>query len=436
LSGVLGINLKCNSCHDSFISKWKLKDAYSLAAFFSPEPKIEIERCDAKTGQFATAHYLYPDLERPAGESLAERRAAAAAIFTDPRNARVPRTMVHRVWARLLGRGFVEPIDEMDRKPWSPELLDRLALDFAANGYNFDWLIATIMNSRAYRLPSVDKPDAVFRGPLVRRMTAEQFADSLAAVTGEWPVYTPPNAREARYVREARLASTPLTRALGRPFRDQVITERATEANMLQALELVNGTDLYARIYRGAQRLTGATPPAPANLFDSLVMRGNTEAVPFDIDVQGRKNVFLVVADSGSYSPNDVRTVWTVDGAETLDPRVGEVRPYPLHGATRLRGTVRVDPKSNRSDFSPSIRFFVFAEKPNLERLVPVAAQRPVSSEDRVLSKEQLVQRMFRYALGRESTPAERAMIGKGTTEEVADLLWAISTTPEFQLIR
>jgi hypothetical protein len=78
----------------------------------------------------------------------------------------------------------------------------------------------------------------------------------------------------------------------------------------------------------------------------------------------------------------------------------------------------------------------VFAEKPNLERLVPVAAQRPVSSEDRVLSKEQLVQRMFRYALGRESTPAERAMIGKGTTEEVADLLWAISTTPEFQLIR
>jgi|GEM_PF-2682971 len=432
----VGINLKCNSCHDSFISKWKLKDAYSLAAFFSPEPKIEIERCDAKTGQFATAHYLFPDLDRPTGDSLAERRAAAAAIFTDPRNTRVARTMAHRVWARLLGRGFVEPIDEMDRKPWSPEILDRLAADFAAHNYDFDWLISTIATSRAYQLPSVDKPDAVFRGPLVRRMTAEQFADSLAAVTGEWPVYTPPNAREARYVREARLSSTPLTRALGRPFRDQVVTERSTEATMLQGLELVNGPDLYARLYRGAQGMTGAKPPAPRNLFDSLVMRGNTEAVSFDIDVRGLERVYLVVADSGSYSPSDIRTVWTVEGAETLRPRVGEVRPLPLRGVSRFRGMVQVDPDSNRSDFSPAIRFFVFAENPNLDRLVPVSPQRPVTAEERVLPREQLAQRIFLHALGREASPAERALIGKGSVEETADLLWAIVATPEFQLIR
>src|SRR5213075_3466516 len=47
----LGVNLKCNSCHDSFISKWKLKDAYALATYFSPDPKLELFRCDAATGQ-------------------------------------------------------------------------------------------------------------------------------------------------------------------------------------------------------------------------------------------------------------------------------------------------------------------------------------------------------------------------------------------------
>ena len=57
----LGVNLKCNSCHDSFISRWKLKDAYGLASFFS-EDKLELVRCDVKLGQFAEAKFLYPEL--------------------------------------------------------------------------------------------------------------------------------------------------------------------------------------------------------------------------------------------------------------------------------------------------------------------------------------------------------------------------------------
>ena len=59
--------------------------------------------------------------------ALADRRAAAAAIFTDPRNGRMPRTLVNRIWQKLMGRGLVENVDEMDGEPWSPELLDWLA---------------------------------------------------------------------------------------------------------------------------------------------------------------------------------------------------------------------------------------------------------------------------------------------------------------------
>ena len=120
----LGINLKCNSCHDSFISKWKLKDAYSLAGYFSTEEKLQLFRCDVAQEQYASPAFLYPVLNRtPPSGSVTDRRSTAAAIFTDPRNGRLSRTLVNRLWQRLLGRGLVENPDEMDGEPWSPELL-------------------------------------------------------------------------------------------------------------------------------------------------------------------------------------------------------------------------------------------------------------------------------------------------------------------------
>ncbi len=143
----VGINFKCNSCHDSFISKWKLKDAYALAAYFSAEEKLQLYRCDvAQPGQFATAAYMYPELNRPllfhqhSGPPRRNRRD-----FHRPRNGRLPRTLVNRIWEKLMGRGFVADADDMDGEPWSPELLDYLAADFVKNGYDIKRLIATIV---------------------------------------------------------------------------------------------------------------------------------------------------------------------------------------------------------------------------------------------------------------------------------------------------
>ncbi len=133
----IGLNLKCNSCHDSFISKWKLKDAYGLASFFSEDGRLRLYRCDVPQDDYATPAFLFPELNRaPPSGSLADRRRTAAAIFTDPRNGRLPRTLVNRMWHRLLGRGFVENPDEMDGVPWSPALLDWLASDFVDGGYD------------------------------------------------------------------------------------------------------------------------------------------------------------------------------------------------------------------------------------------------------------------------------------------------------------
>ncbi len=113
----LGVNLKCNSCHDSFISKWKLKDAYGLASFFSEKP-LDIYRCDIKTGETSATKFLYPEIGSvDANTSLAERRASVARLFTCKQDDRFARTFVNRIWDRLFGRGLVVSVDDMDRPP-------------------------------------------------------------------------------------------------------------------------------------------------------------------------------------------------------------------------------------------------------------------------------------------------------------------------------
>ena len=88
-----------------------------------------------------------------------------------------------------MGRGLIEPVDDMEKTAWNPDLLDWLAEDFAAHNYDVKHLIRQILTSRAYQLPAVNlgeqqQQDFVFRGPAVRRLSAEQFRDALTRLTG------------------------------------------------------------------------------------------------------------------------------------------------------------------------------------------------------------------------------------------------------------
>ena len=96
---------------------------------------------------------------------------------------------------------------------------------------------------------------------MLRRVTAEQFEDTISAVTGEWRLSSKRTDTHSTYTREWRLKSDPLSRALGRPIRDQVYTERSADATTLQALELTNGPLLSKRLERGAKMLLGELAP-------------------------------------------------------------------------------------------------------------------------------------------------------------------------------
>jgi Protein of unknown function (DUF1549)/Protein of unknown function (DUF1553)/Planctomycete cytochrome C len=273
-----GINLKCASCHDSFIDGWKLDDSYGLAAVVADRP-LEMHRCDKPTGRKAVARFLFPQLgSLDASQPRAKRLERLAALVTHPENGRFSRTIANRVWQRLMGRGIVHPVDVMSNRPWSEDLLDHLATYLVDNRYDLKKLMEHIVTSRAYQsraaLHREDEPaeSFVFRGPELKRMTAEQFMDAVWMITGSGPrkaaapVRQPPFGGSVpvaqQFVRASMVRSNALMRSLGRPNREQVVTTRPDQLTTLQALDLSNGHILADTLTRGAASILKAQTKA------------------------------------------------------------------------------------------------------------------------------------------------------------------------------
>lgn len=269
---ILGLNLKCASCHDSFVSDWKLEDAYAFANVFSEE-SLEINRCDVPTGEYADTRLLWNKLgEISRNASKKEKAEQLAVNLTRNENGRLYRTLVNRIWAQLMGRGIVAPVDEMDNAPWSQDLLDWLAYDFVENDYNIKKLIYLITTSRTYQLPAVSVDDVgkinaqdyQFTGVLRKKMTAEQFSDAVSSTI--FPIYNHSQLKynpysqldlskiQIPFVRAALVQNDNFLAALGRPSRENVTSSRENQSNLLQAMELTNGETLNETLKNGARR--------------------------------------------------------------------------------------------------------------------------------------------------------------------------------------
>ena len=295
---ILGLNLKCASCHDSFVSDWKLEEAYAFANIFA-DSTLEISRCEIPTGKFAKTEILWEELGNiDSTASKAEKLRQLADNLVQPANGRMYRTFVNRIWKQLMGRGIVEPVDEMDNLPWSQDLLDWLAVDFVENGYNIKRLILQITSSKIYQMESfpVASPDLLlaadftFQGMVRKRMTAEQFSDAVGNLA--YPLFDSAEVKFKPYelIPEAQMA-TSLTRAslvanntfltaLGRPNREIVSTSRDSQASLLQALELTNGERLNAALLKGGEYWTKQYPQADdlvKALFSNALLRSPTE---------------------------------------------------------------------------------------------------------------------------------------------------------------
>jgi Protein of unknown function (DUF1549)/Protein of unknown function (DUF1553) len=253
----MGTSMKCASCHNHFLNdEWPQKRFLAFAGLFTAND-LELIRCERQTGQIVPAKFPFALPEAPATTpgTLNGRLHRAALLLTDPTNPRFARAIVNRLWRRYLGLGFVEPADDfrLDRTPSHPALLDWLTDDLERHGYDLTHTIRLILTSRTYQHRydparedrfDVQHPDLprYYRSPRLRRLTAEEFIDSVRLIAN--------GSLDRRDRVFRRRGSTALTRALGRPAsRNEISTSRPEDPAVLQALELMNGPELSYLVY-------------------------------------------------------------------------------------------------------------------------------------------------------------------------------------------
>lgn len=246
----LGVQLGCARCHNHPHDDWKLEDFYGLAAFYSglkrdrnlsfaekmtyrnarkareemkeqlkadgnklqDDPKLRAElRMKAKESMddvrgivrimqqndgkieteikgepkvYPAKFLMEPSPAHLSGQPLQQ----LASWITSPQNPYFAKAFVNRTWGMLMGKGFVDPVDDMSKSnpPLAPELLDSLADDFVKDNYNVKNLIATIANSRVYQLSSQTQQNAYpkfFERGKVQMMNSDQLFNSMLVAT-------------------------------------------------------------------------------------------------------------------------------------------------------------------------------------------------------------------------------------------------------------
>lgn len=197
----MGSRINCAKCHNHPFESWTQDDYYRIVAVFARVRRADHEIALADVGEAVnpgTGKVMSPWGRQAAAPSAGKPEADRRVIFTewltrsdDPLFARVA---VNRIWAHLLGRGIVHPVDDFrsSNPPTNPELLDALAADFRKHGFDRKHVIRTICNSRTYQRSTathawnVDDV-ALFSHFIPRRLTGEQLRDALGYVAGTLP---------------------------------------------------------------------------------------------------------------------------------------------------------------------------------------------------------------------------------------------------------
>jgi hypothetical protein len=263
---LMGVRIGCAQCHNHPFEKWTQNDFYSLAAVFS-----QVVEFHTKNQQEFDLHIepsravLHPVSKKAAeprylgGDAIdvdpgADRRINFAQWLTAKENPFFARAMANLIWRNMMGRGIVNPVDDMreTNPPTHPALLDALAKELADHNFDQKHLIRLIANSQTYQRSweanDTNKLDyKYYSRAYPKRLMAEVYMDTMAQVTGvpdtfkDWPearraVQLPDN-RYNSYFLEVFLRNSRL-----------VICDRDENVTVTQTLHSLNGPEIQAKL--------------------------------------------------------------------------------------------------------------------------------------------------------------------------------------------
>lgn len=277
----LGVRMQCARCHHHPLEVWSQDDYYGLAAFFT---RVEAKDSGDK-GRFGGLKSLRA-LPMPAHErglrpgvppkllgepvaamnstgSLPDSAVAESDVrkrladwIVGPQNPYFARNFANRYWSYLVGRGIIEPIDDLraTNPPSNAALLDALAKDFTDHKFDVKHLLRTICRSRVYQLaaeraPIRDRDGSLFTHRSLKRLSAEVLLDSVNQICETSEVFADlPEGTRAISLPDPTIASYFLT-TFGKPLRTTACEcGRMAGPDLSQALHLANGNALQGKL--------------------------------------------------------------------------------------------------------------------------------------------------------------------------------------------
>ncbi len=272
-----GQRLQCAQCHHHPYEKWSQQDYYGFAAFFStigrkPADEPGEEAVFHKWGEASAVNIKTqkPVKPTPLGSPVLDLkpqddpRRALASWLTAPENPFFARVLVNRYWKHFLGRGLVEPEDDLrvTNPSTNPALMDALAAHFAETHFDLKALVRAICNSTTYQLSSLpNEYNAADRQNysrfFPRRLPAEVLLDAIDTVSGVPTKFPgqPAGARAVALPDDSFNAGNYFLTVFGRPDNTSACEcERTMDSSLAQSLHLLNSKNVQEKITSGEGR--------------------------------------------------------------------------------------------------------------------------------------------------------------------------------------
>ena len=289
----LGVRIECAQCHHHPSERWSQDDYAGLVGFFTGVTFKKLPNGTESVLSRKGTDYKHPRTGEPVKtrglgaepaelQAVTDRRQAFATWMIGPQNPFFTRAIVNRVWAHYLGRGLVEPIDDLRAtNPSTNEpLMDNLVAHLKEVRYDLKAFTKTILMSQTYQLSSVtndgNRDDFQhYSHAFPKTMPAEVLLDAVCQVTqvpekfNGWP-----EGYRAIQVWDNRMPSY-FFRIFGRPVRASVCEcERSSEPSISQALHLLNSPEIHEKIThpRGRARQLADSSLTHAELLEELFL--------------------------------------------------------------------------------------------------------------------------------------------------------------------
>ena len=266
----LGTRLQCAKCHHHPFEKYSQADYYAFSAFFSRvgnknseefglfgRETVVMVKSSGDVRHPRTGKVLKPKpLEGDEIDHDLDRRIPLAAWLTSQDNRDFARSVVNRYTSYLLGRGLVEPVDDMraTNPPTNPAMMEGLTDHFITSNFDLKQLVRVIMSSRLYQLQSQPTSENVSDNKFythfkVKRISAEPLLDAIDVVTSSPTKFKglPPGTR-AIELPDGEYPDHFLN-TFGKPRRVSVCEcERMPDENLGQALHTLNGDIIATKL--------------------------------------------------------------------------------------------------------------------------------------------------------------------------------------------